>query len=64
MKVIYEKEIDVLRIILNDRPISESDEQRPGVIMDYDENGQLVGMEILNASRNTNNPMACDFAVA
>ena len=64
MKITYEKNVDVLRILFSDREIVESDEQKPGVILDYDRNGHIVGMEILNASKNTTNPMVCEFDVA
>jgi YD repeat-containing protein len=64
MKVHYDKEVDVLRILLSERPIAESDEARPDVIMDYDAEGNVVGMEILNASRHAELPSTCEFAVA
>ena len=37
MKVTYDQEVDILRIILNDEDIDESDEDKPGIIIDYDE---------------------------
>ena len=64
MKVNYDKEVDVLRIILSERQIVESDESRPDVILDYDVEGNVVGMEILNASKHAELPNACEFAVA
>lgn len=64
MKVNYDKEVDVLRILLSDRQVVESDETRPDVILDYDAEGNVVGMEILNASKHTQLPNACEFAVA
>lgn len=64
MKITYEKDLDVLRILFSDHAIHESDEQKPGVILDYDIKGRIVGMEILNASKTTHNPMVCEFAVA
>ena len=47
MKVNYDTEVDVLRIVLSERAIVESDENRPGVILDYDADGNIVGLEIL-----------------
>ncbi len=56
MKVIYDPEVDVLRIIFSGAPIDESDEDKPGVILDYDNEGNVVGMEVLNASKRIENP--------
>lgn len=64
MKVTYDAEVDVLRILLNDSPIEESDEEKPGVIIDYDKEGNLVGLEILDASTRVQNPKAVEYAVA
>ena len=64
MKVNYDSEVDVLRIILKDTPIEESDEDKPGVILDYDEDGNIVGLEILDASLRVENPKAVEYAVA
>ncbi len=63
MKVTYDPEVDVLRIVFRDVPVEESDEDKPGVILDYDAAGVVVGMEILNASTRTDNPRSVDFAV-
>jgi uncharacterized protein YuzE len=50
MKIKYDKESDVLYIKFNSEPISESDQEKPGIIIDYSENGQIVGIEVLKAS--------------
>ena len=63
MKVIYDQEVDVLRIILNDEDIKDSDEEKPGVIIDYDRYGNIVGLEVLDASTRIANPRALDYAV-
>jgi uncharacterized protein YuzE len=63
MKVTYDPEVDVLRIVFRDAPIEESDEDKPGVILDFDSVGDVVAMEILNASTRTDNPRSMDFAV-
>ncbi|QQE64153.1 hypothetical protein GFS31_08320 [Leptolyngbya sp. BL0902] len=51
MQAKYDSEVDVLRIRWSDAPIDESDEDKPGVILDYDKDGHVVGIEILNASK-------------
>ena len=38
-------------------------EDKPGVILDYDAAGNVVGLEILNASQRVDNPRAVDYAV-
>ena len=50
MKVKYDKGVDILYIKLSDTPVMESDEEKPGVILDYAADGTIVGIEILNAS--------------
>jgi uncharacterized protein YuzE len=63
MKVTYDPEVDVLRIVFRDVPVEESDEDRPGVIVDYDASGAMIALEILDASTRTDNPRSVDFAV-
>jgi uncharacterized protein YuzE len=63
MKVIYDPEVDVLRIFFSSAPIEESDEDKPGVIIDYDRAGNIIGLEILDASKRMENPRSVEFAV-
>jgi uncharacterized protein YuzE len=63
VKVTYDPEVDVLRILLSDAAIEESDEDKPGVILDYDKDGNIVGLEILEASKRTTNPRSVEYAV-
>lgn len=63
MKVTYDPNVDVLRILLLDVPIEESDEDKPGIILDYDKHGNVVGLEVLNASQRVENPRGVDYAV-
>ena len=48
--MIYDPETDALTIIFSDAKISESDEVREGVIIDYDRDGKIISMEVLDAS--------------
>ncbi len=64
MKVKYDPDVDVLSIILSDAPVEESDEDKPGLILDYDKSGNVVGIEILNASKRMPNPMSVEYAIA
>lgn len=63
MKIIYDPEVDVMRIVFSSAPIEESDEEKPGVILDFDKNGNVVGMEILDASKRMENPRTVEYAV-
>jgi len=62
MKVRYDQEVDVLTIVLSDAPVEESDEDKPGVILDYDKSGNVVGLEILDASKRMGNPLSVEYA--
>lgn len=64
MKITYDPEVDVMRIIFSNAVIQESDEEKPGVILDFDKDGNVVGMEILDASRRMENPRTVEYAVA
>jgi len=64
MKVTYDPEVDVVRIVFSNVPIEESDEEKPGMILDYDKDGNIVGLEILDASKRMENPRAVEYAVA
>ena len=61
MKVTYDAETDTLRVVLKESPISESDEEKPGVIIDFDDQGDVVGFEILDASERVANPRKMEF---
>ena len=63
MKGTYDAEVDVLRILLSNAPIEESDKDKPGVILDYDKDGNVVGLEILEASKRIANPRSVEYAV-
>ena len=64
MKLGYDKETDTLTITLSDKKIKDSDESRPGVIIDYDAKGGIVAIEILEASQRMDNPATVEFALA
>ncbi|WP_291322466.1 DUF2283 domain-containing protein [Desulfonatronospira sp.] len=64
MKIIYDQETDTLTLIFSEATIEESDEDKPGVILDYDSTGNLVSMEILEASKRVMKPSAIEYHVA
>ncbi|MBC6480181.1 MAG: DUF2283 domain-containing protein [Hormoscilla sp. GM7CHS1pb] len=63
MKVIYDPEVDIVRIIFNQVQIQESDEVEAGLILDYDREGNVVGLEIMDASKKMKNPRSVEYSV-
>ena len=63
MKVVYDSETDTLTVIFTDTPVVESDEDKPGMILDYDVTGNLVSLEILDASRRVKLPHQIEYQV-
>ena len=51
MKINYYAETDSLYIDLSPKTSTESLEVSPGVVLDYDSDGNLVGIDVDNASR-------------
>lgn len=64
MKVRYDEREDILKIEFSDKPIKESDEDKSGIILDYDNEGNVVGMEILDASIRVSNPRLIEYGVS
>jgi uncharacterized protein YuzE len=50
-------------VIFAETPVAESDEEKPGVILDYDAAGNLVSLEILDASRRVAIPTRIEYQV-
>jgi len=53
MRLKIDKENDALYFRLDESDIVESEEVQPGVILDFDKNGRVVGIEILALSTRT-----------
>jgi uncharacterized protein YuzE len=65
MKVRYDRKTDTLSLVLRDNvKVVESDENKPGVILDYDKDGNLVSLEILDASTRVTDARKVDFQLA
>ena len=62
MKATYDRQTDTLTVILRDGVrVTESDEDKPGVILDYDDRGNLVSLEVLDASRRVSEASKMEF---
>ena len=51
MKLRIDKEADALYLRLDVSPIVDSEEVAPGIVLDYNESEQVVGIEMLNLSK-------------
>ena len=62
MKATYDARTDTLSIVFKaDARVAESDEDKPGVVLDYDDQGNLVSLEILDASKRTTETRRFEF---
>ena len=61
MRITFDPETDTLTFVLRDAPIVESDEEKPGMILDFDADGNVVGIEIMDASQRVSDPRRVDF---
>jgi uncharacterized protein YuzE len=52
MKTHYDSEADALYVRFTDTRVEESEEVRPGIVFDFDAEGRLVAVEILDASEH------------
>ena len=63
MKVRDDAATDTLTVIFRDTPVAESDDDKPGVILDYDAGGNLVSLEVLDASLRVQDPRSVTLSL-
>jgi YD repeat-containing protein len=62
MKVSYDTRTDSLTLVLRDDvAVAESDEDKPGIVLDYDAQGNLLAIEILDASRRVTDARKIEY---
>ena len=64
MKIIYDPRTDILTLILEDGPVAESHEAKPRIILHYDAEGDLVSVEVLDASKLVTETQGIEFQTA
>ncbi len=57
MKFEFDPQADAVYLELTDADVNESKEVQPGIIMDYDAEGRIVGIEVLHVSKRTQLPL-------
>ncbi len=60
----YDPLKDTLTIELKAGKVAESDESNPSVILDFDEHGDLLGLEVLDASKRVDQTRTVQLDVA
>jgi uncharacterized protein YuzE len=63
MRAIYDPEADTLDIVFRDEAVAESDKVREEIIVDFDSDGRLVSIEVLNASEHVHEPQTMVYQV-
>lgn len=56
MKIEYDQQADAMYIRLKAGTVVESEEVRPGVVLDFDAEGKVLGIEMQDVSERTDNP--------
>lgn len=63
MKAVYDPDKDILQISFTDTSIDETAQIAPGLILDYDEDGNVIGIEVRKASKKVTNPYSVAYIV-
>ena len=62
MKITYDQRVDALYIYLTDeQPVASSEVINDDVVLDLDEHGKVIGIEVLNARRSNINPYSVEI---
>ena len=60
----YDTKIDVVYIQFSEKEVAESDEDKTGIILDYDDEGNIVGIEVLEATKKIRQPNGVIYEVS
>lgn len=63
MNIKFDKETDTVYMRFSDAEIADSDEEKPGIIIDYSLEGEVVGIELLDASKKMRKPGSLVYEV-
>lgn len=63
MKVVYDPDKDILQISFRNNRVEETTQIAPGLILDYDEDGAVIGLEVRKASQKMDSPKAISYSI-
>jgi uncharacterized protein YuzE len=63
-RMTYDSKKDVLRLQLSNASVARTVKAAPGVVLEYDDPGNLIGIQVQKASKRVANPRILEFAVA
>jgi uncharacterized protein YuzE len=63
MKVLYDPDKDILQITFIEMTVEETAQIAPGLVIDYDVDGNTIGLEIAKASTKVDSPYAISYVV-
>src|SRR5215213_1862336 len=61
LKVTYDADTDILTVVFREGPVTESDEEKPGLILDHDAAGEVLAIEVLDATTRIDVPGRVEF---
>ncbi len=64
MKFQYDPQVDALYILMASGKLAQTEQVRPDLMVDYDENGKILGIEMLDISKNADNPWEMVLEIA
>jgi uncharacterized protein YuzE len=63
MKVIYDPDKDILQIAFGETTVAETAQIAPGLVLDYNEDGDVIGIELRKASTKVDSPYSISYLV-
>lgn len=63
MQITYDPDRDILQIAFNNREVGETARISPNLILDYDDDGLIVGLEIRQASHRVESPLSVTYTI-
>ncbi|MEL6321757.1 MAG: DUF2283 domain-containing protein [Cyanobacteria bacterium J06626_14] len=63
MKIVYDERADILQIQFIPCSVEETTQIAPGLVLDYDEDGRVIGLEIRKASTRVDDPKAIFYTI-